>query len=178
MSKRYHPPATNKIWYLPSDTVKVICGQEGLHAELKFFHRILKQNGYGNRQAIYPLEGVTTRRGNYTFFFFYLDGFFFFIWFVRLLALRPPLACCASLGWWWKWLWRSRWNVDWQRKPKFSEKTCLSATFVHHKIPHDQTRDWTRPAAVGSRRLTAWVMTWQLLSWRIGLSSLCPFRIN
>jgi hypothetical protein len=25
-------------------------------------------------------------------------------------------------------------------KPKLSEKTCPSATFVHHKIPHDQTR--------------------------------------
>jgi hypothetical protein len=25
-------------------------------------------------------------------------------------------------------------------KSKFSEKTCPSATFVHHKIPHDQTR--------------------------------------
>jgi hypothetical protein len=37
-------------------------------------------------------------------------------------------------------LWRSRWNVDWQGKPKFSEKTCPSTTFVHHKIPHDQTR--------------------------------------
>jgi hypothetical protein len=35
---------------------------------------------------------------------------------------------------------RSRWNVDWQGKPKFSEKTCPSATFVHHKIPHDHTR--------------------------------------
>jgi hypothetical protein len=35
---------------------------------------------------------------------------------------------------------RSRWNVDWQGEPKFSEKTCPSATFVHHKIPHDQTR--------------------------------------
>jgi hypothetical protein len=23
---------------------------------------------------------------------------------------------------------------------KFSEKTCPSATFVHHKIPHDPTR--------------------------------------
>jgi hypothetical protein len=32
---------------------------------------------------------------------------------------------------------RSRWNVDWQGKPKFVEKTCSSATFVHHKIPHD-----------------------------------------
>jgi hypothetical protein len=35
----------------------------------------------------------------------------------------------------------------------FSEKSCPSATFVHHKIPHDQTRVWTRAAAVGSRRL-------------------------
>jgi hypothetical protein len=26
-------------------------------------------------------------------------------------------------------------------KPKFSEKTCPSANFVHHKIPHDQTWD-------------------------------------
>jgi hypothetical protein len=27
-----------------------------------------------------------------------------------------------------------------------------SATFVHHKIPHDQTQVWTRAAAMGSRR--------------------------
>jgi hypothetical protein len=30
--------------------------------------------------------------------------------------------------------------------------------FVHHKIPHDQTRARTRTAAVGSQRLTAWAM--------------------
>jgi hypothetical protein len=30
--------------------------------------------------------------------------------------------------------------------------------FVHHKIPHDQTRVWTRAAVVESRRLTAWAM--------------------
>jgi hypothetical protein len=77
---------------------------------------------------------------------------------VRLLALQPLLAYCASLGWWSRWLWRSRWNVDWQGKPKFSKKTCPSATFVHYKIPHDPTRIWTRAAAVGSRRLSAWAM--------------------
>jgi hypothetical protein len=82
----------------------------------------------------------------------------FFISFVKLLTLRPLLAYSASLGWQWRWLWRSRWNGDWQGKPKFSEKTCPSATFNHHKIPHDQTRVWTRAAAVGSRRLTAWAM--------------------
>jgi hypothetical protein len=43
---------------------------------------------------------------------------------------------------------------------KFLEKTGPSATFVHHKIPHDQTRVWTQAAAVGSRRLTAWTMAW------------------
>jgi hypothetical protein len=31
-------------------------------------------------------------------------------------------------------------EVDWQGKPKFLEKTCPRATFVHHKIPHDQTQ--------------------------------------
>jgi hypothetical protein len=38
---------------------------------------------------------------------------------------------------------------------------------VHHKIPRDQTRVWTRAAAVGSRRLTAWAMarqTWRLIT--------------
>jgi hypothetical protein len=27
------------------------------------------------------------------------------------------------------WVWSSRWNENWQGKPKYSEKTCLSATF-------------------------------------------------
>jgi hypothetical protein len=31
-------------------------------------------------------------------------------------------------------------QMEWQGKPKFSEKTCPSAIFVHQKIPHDQTR--------------------------------------
>jgi hypothetical protein len=34
-------------------------------------------------------------------------------------------AYCASLGWlWW---WRNLWNDDWQGKPKYLEKICLSA---------------------------------------------------
>jgi hypothetical protein len=58
---------------------------------------------------------------------------------------------------WWR-LWRNWWNEDWQGKPKYSEKTCPSAIFVHHKIPHDQNRVWTCAAAVRSRRLTAWAV--------------------
>jgi hypothetical protein len=27
----------------------------------------------------------------------------------------------------WRWVWSSRWNEDWQGKPKYSEKTCPSA---------------------------------------------------
>jgi hypothetical protein len=89
------------------------------------------------------------------------------IWFVSLLALRPLLAYCASLGWQWRWVWRSRWNVDWQGKPKFSEKeTCSNATFVHHKIPHDQTRVWTWAAAVGTRRLFFFYLVCELLALR------------
>jgi hypothetical protein len=101
---------------------------------------------------LYILQYITPQVGKFTV------KKSFLIWSVRLLALRPLLAYCASLGWQWRWLWRSRWNVDWQGKPKVTEKTCPSATFVDHKIPHDQTRVWTRAAAVGSRRLTAWSM--------------------
>jgi hypothetical protein len=43
---------------------------------------------------------------------------------------------------------RSRWNVDWRGTPNFSDKPCPSATFVQHKIPHDQTRVGTGAAGV------------------------------
>jgi hypothetical protein len=35
------------------------------------------------------------------------------------------LAYCTSPGWW---VWSSRCNENWQGKPKYSEKTCPSAT--------------------------------------------------
>jgi hypothetical protein len=36
------------------------------------------------------------------------------------------MAYCTCPGWlWW---WRIWWNEDWQGKPKYSEKTCPSAT--------------------------------------------------
>jgi hypothetical protein len=51
----------SKLWF--------ICGQDGLLTGLKFFQRIFKQNGYSERQALYPLVSVTC-----TFFSFCLDG--------------------------------------------------------------------------------------------------------
>jgi hypothetical protein len=66
---------------------------------------------------------------------FWISDYFFFIIIsgVRLLVLRPLVAYCTSprwwwWWWWWWWLWRNWWNKDWQGKPKYSEKTCPSAT--------------------------------------------------
>jgi hypothetical protein len=38
-----------------------------------------------------------------------------------------PIVPAPDDRWWW-WLWSSWWNEDWQGKPKYSEKTCPSAT--------------------------------------------------
>jgi hypothetical protein len=37
-----------------------------------------------------------------------------------------PIVPAPDDRWWW--LWSSWWNEDWQGKPKYSEKTCPSAT--------------------------------------------------
>jgi hypothetical protein len=37
-----------------------------------------------------------------------------------------PVVPAPDDSWWW--LWRNWWNEDWQGKPKYSEKTCPSAT--------------------------------------------------
>jgi hypothetical protein len=36
-----------------------------------------------------------------------------------------PLVPASDNRWWW--MWSSRWNENWQGKPKYSEKTCFSA---------------------------------------------------
>jgi hypothetical protein len=60
--------------------------------------------------------------------------FFFLVCETIGTAATPGLLCQPRVIV--KMIVESRWNVDWQGKPKFSEKTCPSATFVHHKIPH------------------------------------------
>jgi hypothetical protein len=54
--------------------------------------------------------------------------------------------------------WSNWWNENWQGKPKYSEKTCPSATLSTTKS--HMTRPWLEPrtAAVGSQLLTAWAM--------------------
>jgi hypothetical protein len=52
-------------------------------------------------------------------------------------------------------LWSNRWNENWQGKPKYSEKTCPSAT-LPTKSPHGLTRARTRAAKweAGDNRLS------------------------
>jgi hypothetical protein len=47
------------------------------------------------------------------------------------------------------WMWSSRWNENWQGKPKNSEKTC-PVPLCPPQIPHEMTWVRTRAAAVGS----------------------------
>jgi hypothetical protein len=39
-----------------------------------------------------------------------------------------PIVPTPDDRWWW-WLCSNQWNAKWQGKPKYSEKTCPSATF-------------------------------------------------
>jgi hypothetical protein len=59
--------------------------------------------------------------------------------------------------WWWWWLWSSRWNANWQGKPKYSEKTD------HSIILPNTNPTWPDLGLNVGRRggkqgLTAWVM--------------------
>jgi hypothetical protein len=56
--------------------------------------------------------------------------------------------------------WSNWWNKNWQGKPKYSEKTCPSATLSTTKSHMTRPGLEPRTAAVGSQRLTAWAMAW------------------
>jgi hypothetical protein len=60
------------------------------------------------------------------------------------------------------WVWRSRWNENWQGKPKYSEKTCPSATlFTTNPTWPDLGSNPGRRG--GKRRLTSWAMARPLI---------------
>jgi hypothetical protein len=67
-----------------------------------------------------------------------------------------------------RWVWSSRWNENREGKPKYSEKTCLSAT-LSTTNSHNLTWHRTRAAATGSWRLTARAMA---VPYRLCLSKL------
>jgi hypothetical protein len=55
-----------------------------------------------------------------------------------------PVVPAPDDRWWW--LWRNRWNEDWQGKLMYSEKTCPSTT-LSTTNPTWLDRVWTRAAA-------------------------------
>jgi hypothetical protein len=88
----------------------------------------------------------------FLFFLVYWEG-------VRLSPLSPSATIwpiVPALGDGWCWVWSSRWN-DWQGTPKYPQKTCPNAN-LSTTNPTCLTRARTRAAAVGSQRLTAWIM--------------------
>jgi hypothetical protein len=95
------------------------------------------------------------------FFFF----FFFFLvsWdWVRLSALATSatnwsIVTAPDDRWW---VWSSRWNENWQGKPKYLEKTCPSATLSTTNPTYPDPR-WNPDTALGRYRLTAWAMARQ-----------------
>jgi hypothetical protein len=67
-----------------------------------------------------------------------------------------PIVPAPDDRWWW--VWRA---VDEMRIGKGNRSTrrkSASVPLCPPQIPHDLTWDWTRAAAVGNRRLTAWAM--------------------
>jgi hypothetical protein len=54
--------------------------------------------------------------------------------------------------------WSNWWNEDWQGKPKYSVKTCPSATLSTTKSHMTSPGLEPRTATVGSQWLTAWAM--------------------
>jgi hypothetical protein len=68
-----------------------------------------------------------------SFLILFHDQFFFI--FIFIMGWDSPIGTATTLWpivpvpddrWWW--LWSNRWNANWQGKPKYSEKTCPSAT--------------------------------------------------
>jgi hypothetical protein len=59
------------------------------------------------------------------------------------------LVYCTSHRWW-RWLWNNGWNANCQGKPKYSEKTCLSAT-LYITNPTWPDPSWN-PGRLGGKR--------------------------
>jgi hypothetical protein len=57
-----------------------------------------------------------------------------------------------------RWTWSSRWNENWQGKPKYSEKTCPSVTFT--TTNHIWPDLGSNPGRRGWKPATVWAMAW------------------
>jgi hypothetical protein len=73
----------------------------------------------------------------YSFFFLFLVGWNWVSWYC---GHYWPIVPAPDDRWWW--LWRNWWNIDWQGKPKYSEKTCpmplcsVATVFNSYNLPN------------------------------------------
>jgi hypothetical protein len=77
---------------------------------------------------------------------------------ITKVAYWPIIPAPDDDRWWW--VWSNRWNA-WQRKPKYSQKTCSNAAFSTTNAacldpgPNPGRRSW-KSATNGTARLEAW----------------------
>jgi hypothetical protein len=74
-----------------------------------------------------------------------------------------PVVPAPDDRWWW--LRRNWWNIDWQGKPKYSEKTCHSATL-------STNRTWLDPGRRGGKPAT------NRLSYGVAFLGRLVFKVN
>jgi hypothetical protein len=62
----------------------------------------------------------------------------------------------------WGWLWSNWWNEDWQRKPKYSEETCPSATLstINPTWPDPGSKPGRRDGKPATNRLSYGAALW------------------
>jgi hypothetical protein len=74
---------------------------------------------------------------------------------LNFMKIHPATTCAPDDIWW---VWSSRWNENWQGKPRSTLWKPAPVLFRLPQIPHDLNWARTRADAVGSWRLTAWAM--------------------
>jgi hypothetical protein len=75
----------------------------------------------------------------------------------------------------WGWLWRNWWNEDWQGKPKYSGKTCPSATLstTNSTWLDPGLKPGCRGGKPETNRLSWWAVTISGLSSRLRTAGTC-----
>jgi hypothetical protein len=91
--------------------------------------------------------------GQYYYFFLLLVGWDWVPRYCGRFGLLYKLQMIDEDDFWSNW-----WNEDWQGKPKYSDKSCPSATLSTTKSHMTRPGLEPRTAAFGSQRLTAWAM--------------------
>jgi hypothetical protein len=114
----------------PGKRVSFVLGaQEGLTWDKIPSHHTAKQKTVDLSTFHRPLNAIRNFAAKFSPVMpivFYVFLLFWVGWDWVHLVLRSLLAYRTNPRWWW--LWSNWWDEDWQGKPKYSKKTCPSAT--------------------------------------------------